>query len=101
MDNPSDTPCRQTTHRLHLNSNRLNVAKLPETQQEMCDFNLTCAENRIYYRWGPATEKKRRSTRKLKLNNSQLRSRPSHRDVNVDGVLPWRTAAQITKRKLI
>lgn len=101
MDNPSDTPCRRTTHRLHSNSNRLNVAKLPETQQEMCDFNLTCAESRIYYGWGPATEKMRPSTRKLKLNNSQLRSRPSHRDVNVDGILPWRTAAHITKKGFI
>lgn len=58
MDNPSDTPCRQTTHRLHLNSNRLNVAKLPETQQEMCDFDLTCAGNRIYYKVRPGDREK-------------------------------------------
>lgn len=44
IEDRSDTPCRQTTHRLHVNYNRLNVAKLPEIQQEKCNFDLTCAK---------------------------------------------------------
>lgn len=88
MENP-DTPCRPATHRLRSDDNLRNFAYLPEIQREKCYFDLTCAKKRsLTGKEAQRQREKRRSDRKLKLNNSQLRSRPSHRDANVEGVLP-------------